>query len=154
MVDLTHRLTVLPFAWVVTLLGVHFAATLPLLFWSYGLYDAHWVHADPAFFLPGWAALLFFAPVFIVFGALSAVWNRRGAVISAVPVLLAYFFWLGGMRASEYYAQSVWDLIGRPPLDTAVVGILTAAASALGWHLGVPVLHRRVESGERRPTKR
>jgi hypothetical protein len=145
--EVTNRHSYVPYLWAVIVFPLHFAVALPLLFWAYVLYDDHWVHAAPAFHTPSWAALLFFLPVFATFGAVSAVWSRRWVAAPALPVLLAYFLWLGGMRASEYYQETAWDIIGRPPLATAVVGLMTAGAAALGWRVGARLLRPRLDSG-------
>jgi hypothetical protein len=83
----------------------------------------------------------------IVFGGVTAVWNRTWPLASAIPVLPAFLFWLGGMRASEYYEQTFWDLIGRPPLATASVATMTAVATGIGWIVGAHLLRRGTQHG-------
>jgi hypothetical protein len=140
----------------VLVFATHFVASTILIVQAYGLYDTHWSHADPAFAVPTWGALPLFLPVFTAFGFASFFWNRRAAYLSVVPVILAFFFWLGGMRVSEYYEGTLWDIIGRPPLAAAVVGLGSGVAAGVGWLIGRHVVRRRQELAPQscRPTMR
>jgi hypothetical protein len=134
----------------------HFVASNLLMVQAYWLYDTHWSHADPAFEVPGWGALPFFLPVFTAFGFVTFFWNRRSVYLSVVPVILGFFFWLGGMRVSEYYEETLWDAIGRPPLAAAFVGLGSGVAAGAGWFIGRRIMrgHQEATSQACRPTMR
>ena len=96
-------------------------------------FDAEVAHVSPAQALPVWMALPYLLFAYLVAGVVSAVWSRKWWVVFP-SILVGYFLALGGYHSGvDYYAETIWDELGRPTNEQAAIGAISAVAAVTAW---------------------